>query len=63
MGLNKQEEHVFLVRVWSEPNGRASQLRAVIEEVSTGHRIASTDLREIDDFIRLRIRAGSRTFG
>jgi hypothetical protein len=63
MGLNNREEHVFVVRVWSERAGLAPQWRAVVEDVSTGHRLASTDLREVDDFIRLRIGAGDPSRG
>jgi hypothetical protein len=53
-----QGEHVFIVRVWSEPATAAPHWRATIEELATGHRVASADLRDVDDFIRLRIGAG-----
>ncbi|MBV9645838.1 MAG: hypothetical protein JO043_00060 [Candidatus Eremiobacteraeota bacterium] len=52
---SSREEHVFLVRVWREPHGKGTPVRAVVEEVSSGHRLASTDLRDVEDFIRLRV--------
>jgi hypothetical protein len=58
----RSEQHVFIVRVWSQPAAAASQWRATIEDVATGRRVSSTDLRDVDDFIRLRI-GGDQTRG
>jgi hypothetical protein len=55
MSDRRTEEHIFIVRVWSEPGAAAPQWRATIEDVGTGRRVSSTDLRDVQDFIRLRI--------
>ena len=55
MRQDQAEQHVFIVRVWSEPGAAAPQWRATIEDVGTGRRVSSTDLRDVQDFIRLRI--------
>jgi hypothetical protein len=52
----ERREHVFVVRAWCEP-APVPQWRATVEDLSTGQRLATTDLRDVDDFIRLRIRA------
>jgi hypothetical protein len=54
---------VFVVRVWSEPSGSSAEPRAVVEEPATGHRLASANLREVDDFIRMRLGAVPRRAG
>ena len=55
MSERHKEEHVFIVRVWSEPGAAAPQWRATVEDVGSGRRVSSTDLRDVQDFIRLRL--------
>ena len=53
--MGDREGHVFVVRVWREGAPPLAQWRATVEDLAAGHRIATTDLRDIEDFIRLRI--------
>lgn len=52
---SSREEHLFVVRLWREPAARNGEWRASIVHVESGQRLATTELRAIDDFIRLRI--------
>jgi hypothetical protein len=63
MEERRTEEHIFIVRVRSEPGAAAPQWRATIEDVGTGRRVSSTDLRDVHDFIRLRIGSASPQSG
>ena len=50
-----REEHVFVLRVWKEAAAVSAGWRATIVHVESGCSVAATELRDIDDFIRLRI--------
>jgi hypothetical protein len=54
MGASR-EEHVFVLRVWKEPATSRVGWRATIVHLDSGCSVAATELRDIDDFIRLRI--------
>ena len=63
MNDNPREPHVFIVRVWSESAEADPQWRATIEDVGTGRRVSSANLRDVQDFIRLRIGVRDATRG
>jgi hypothetical protein len=50
-----REEHVFVLRVWKEAATPSAGWRATIMHLESGCRVAATELRDIDDFIQLRI--------
>jgi hypothetical protein len=50
-----REEHVFVLRVWKEAATSRVGWRATIVHVASGCSVAATELRDINDFIRLRI--------
>jgi hypothetical protein len=54
MGASR-EQHVFVLRVWTEAGSSRNGWRATIVHVESGCSVAATELRDIDDFIRLRI--------
>ncbi|MGA8097486.1 MAG: hypothetical protein WB810_02380 [Candidatus Cybelea sp.] len=54
MGASR-EEHVFVLRVWKEAATSRVGWRATIVHLESGCSVAATELRDIDDFIRLRI--------
>jgi len=51
----EREDHLFVLRVWREAGAQSAGWCAAIEHVQSGKRLRSTDLREVDDFIRLRL--------
>lgn len=57
MGASR-EEHVFVLRVWKEPTASRGGWRAAITHLESGCRVAATELRDIADFVRLRISEG-----
>ncbi|HLY01977.1 MAG TPA: hypothetical protein VKR56_05705 [Candidatus Cybelea sp.] len=50
-----REEHVFVLRIWKEPPPARVGWRATITDLKSGCKVAATELRDIADFIRLRI--------
>ena len=52
---DSREEHVFVLRVWKETATSSAGWRASIVHLESGCSVAATDLRDIDDFIQLRI--------
>jgi len=55
MKTTTREDHLFVLRVWREAAPSAPDWRATIEHVPTGQRLSSTDLKDVDDFVRLRL--------
>lgn len=56
--MGAREEHSFMVRIWKEAAAAQAGWRATIVHLESGCTVAATDLRDIDDFIRLRIARG-----
>jgi hypothetical protein len=52
-----RDQHLFVVRLWREA-GAEDAWRVSVEHVESGQKFATTELRAIEDFIRLRIRNG-----
>jgi hypothetical protein len=50
-----REDHLFVLRVWREPSSSSPDWRATIEHIASGKRLSSTDLKDVDDFIRLSL--------
>jgi hypothetical protein len=50
----EREEHLFIVRTWRQASA-GQDWRVSVLHVPSGMRLASSQLRDIDDFIRLRI--------
>jgi hypothetical protein len=50
-----REEHVFIVRTWREAPAASGGWRLSVLHVGSGMRLASSQIRDIDDFIRLRM--------
>ena len=48
------EEHVFVLRIWKEAPPKVGW-RATITDLKSGCKVAATELRDIADFVRLRI--------
>ena len=55
MKTAKHEDHLFVLRIWREAAPSEPEWRATIEHVPTGKRLSSTDLKDVDDFVRLRL--------
>ena len=56
MSTAGETRHVFVVRVWREPNAaEAGQWRGSVEHAVTGHRLYFASLDELTDFIALRL--------
>jgi len=51
----RREEQLFVVRLWREAAAPEASWRASVLHVESGQKLATTELRAIDDFIRLRI--------
>jgi hypothetical protein len=48
--------HLFLVRIWQEPSsGTSTEWRGLVEHVPSQQRMYFKSLRDLDDFILLRI--------
>jgi hypothetical protein len=50
-----REEHRFVLRVWREPSASRPQWRGSVYEASSALEIASSKLRDLLDFIALRL--------
>ncbi len=55
----EREEHRFVLRFWREPSTAQSGWRGSIYEVSSALGIASGKLRDLWDFIALRLGGGA----
>jgi len=52
----EHREHVFIVRLWYEPDGEQSaQWRASVEHYPSRQRMYFTTLKDLNDFITLRL--------
>ncbi len=53
---SERSQHLFLVRIWYEPSQATSNSwRGSVEHVPSRQQMYFTSLRDLDDFIRLRI--------
>lgn len=50
-----REEHVFVVRIWKEAAATLAGWRATVVHLPSGSNVAASDLRDINDFIQLRL--------
>jgi hypothetical protein len=54
----QRDEHLFIVRTWrEEPAG--PDWKVSVLHVPSGLRLATSKLRDLDDFIRLRLERGA----
>jgi hypothetical protein len=53
----RAENHVFVIRVWRDGDRPRESWRASVLHVGSGQRLATTDLRDVEDFVRIRLRA------
>jgi len=52
----ERSEHLFVVRVWQEPEQvQSSGWRGSIEHVPSGQRLYFVSFNDLNDFIRLRL--------
>jgi len=56
-----REEHLFIVRTWREASAAERDWRVSVLHVPSGTRLASSHLRDVDDFIRLRLEPGANS--
>jgi hypothetical protein len=54
---DSREEHVFVLRVWKEPASKVGW-RASVVHLGSGSSVATTECRDIVDFVALRVAAG-----
>jgi hypothetical protein len=52
------EPHVFVIKIWKGGPCPSDGLRASVLHVPSGRRLVSTELRDVEDFVRLRLEAG-----
>lgn len=50
------EKHVFVVKVWRAATPGTDGLRASVFHVASGRRLATAQLRDVEDFMRLRLK-------
>lgn len=54
----ERSQHLFLVRIWQEPSSSASVgWRGLVEHVPSQQRMYFKSLRDLDDFILLRVQS------
>jgi hypothetical protein len=51
------QRHVFVIRVWRDGDRPREPWRASVLHVGSGQRLATTELRDVEDFVRMRLRA------
>jgi hypothetical protein len=51
------QRHVFVIRIWQEDDRARERWRASVLHVGSGQRLATTELRDVEDFVRMRLRA------
>lgn len=57
----ERPEHLFIVRVWQEPDQvQSGRWRGSIEHVPSGQRMYFASFNDLNDFIRLRLTRPSR---
>jgi hypothetical protein len=55
-GTGDRSEHLFVVRIWQEPDRLGPERRrGSIEHVPSGQRLYFTSLADMNDFITLRL--------
>jgi hypothetical protein len=57
------DRHVFVIRVWRDEGSAADAWRASVLHVASGRRLTSTDLRDVEDFVRLRLGVSPDVYG
>lgn len=62
-GGSEREDHRFVLHVWREPSASAPAWRGSVYEVSSALSIASGRLRDLWDFIALRLGQGTDPHG
>ncbi|MFY9720284.1 MAG: hypothetical protein WAK16_11660 [Candidatus Cybelea sp.] len=60
-GKREREDHRFVLHVWREPSATPARWRGSVYEVSSALGIASGKLRDLWDFIALRLGHGSES--
>jgi hypothetical protein len=58
-GRSERQDHRFVLHVWREPSASAPAWRGSVYEVSSALSIASGRLRDLWDFIALRLGQGA----